>query len=114
MVKVKIIFFLSFVLSIYLFSRGAMSENKKELINLVLKDGTVVIETRSDLAPKHVAQIKNLVENGKYDGVVFHRVIQDFMAQTGEVRFGNSSNASYNLSRAGTGGSGLSDVEAVC
>tara|TARA_Y100001970_G_scaffold101281_1_gene127201 strand:+ start:408 stop:977 length:570 start_codon:yes stop_codon:yes gene_type:complete len=110
--KAKFIFFLSLVLSIYLFSRGAMSENKKELINLVLKDGTVVIETRPDLAPKHVAQIKNLVENGKYDGVVFHRVIQDFMAQTGDVQFGNSSKDSYNLSRAGTGGSDLSDIEA--
>ena len=110
--KAKFIFFLSLVLSIYLFSRGAMSENKKELINLVLKDGTVVIETRPDLAPKHVAQIKNLVENGKYDGVVFHRVIQDFMAQTGDVQFGNSDNKEFDLNRAGMGGSDLPDLKA--
>ena len=79
---------------------------------MVLKDGTVVIETRPDLAPKHVAQIKKLVSEGQYDGVVFHRVIEGFMAQTGDVKFGNSSKDSYNISRAGTGGSSLSDIEA--
>ena len=89
-----------------------MAEDTRDLINLVLKDGTVVIETRPDLAPKHVAQIKNLVSEGQYDGVVFHRVIEGFMAQTGDVKFGNSSKDSYNISRAGTGGSSLSDIEA--
>ena len=93
-------------------SRGIMAEDNRDLINLVLKDGTVVIETRPDLAPKHVAQIKNLVSEGQYDGVVFHRVIEGFMAQTGDVEFGNSTKDSYNLSRAGTGGSSLSDIEA--
>ena len=89
-----------------------MAEDTRGLINLVLKDGTVVIETRSDLAPKHVAQIKKLVSEGQYDGVVFHRVIEGFMAQTGDVKFGNSSKDSYNISRAGTGGSSLPDIEA--
>ena len=89
-----------------------MAEDTRGLINLVLKDGTVVIETRPDLAPKHVTQIKKLVSEGQYDGVVFHRVIEGFMAQTGDVKFGNSSKDSYNLSRAGTGGSSLPDIEA--
>ena len=89
-----------------------MAEDTRDLINLVLKDGTVVIETRPDLAPKHVAQIKKLVIEGQYDGVVFHRVIEGFMAQTGDVTFGNSSKDSYNISRAGTGGSSLPDIEA--
>ena len=89
-----------------------MAEDSRELINLVLKDGTVVIETRPDLAPKHVTQIKKLISEEQYDGVVFHRVIEDFMAQTGDVEHGNSSKDSYNLSRAGTGGSTLPDIEA--
>jgi peptidylprolyl isomerase len=93
-------------------SRGIMAEESRDLVNLVLKDGTVVIETRPDLAPKHVAQIKKLVSEGQYDGVVFHRVIEGFMAQTGDVEFGNSSKDSYNISRAGTGGSSLPDIEA--
>ena len=59
-----------------------------------------------------MAQIKKLVSEGQYDGVVFHRVIEGFMAQTGDVEFGNSSKDSFNLSRAGTGGSSLPDIEA--
>ncbi len=92
--------------------RGIMAENNRDLIHLVLKDGTVVIETRPDLAPKHVMQIKKLISEKKYDGVIFHRVIEGFMAQTGDVEFGNSSNDSYDINRAGTGGSNLSDIEA--
>ncbi len=84
----------------------------EEKIRMTLKDGVVIIETRSDVAPKHVEQIKKLINDGKYDGVVFHRVIEGFMAQTGDVEFGNSSNDNYNLSRAGTGGSSLPDIEA--
>ena len=89
-----------------------MAEDSRDLIHLVLKEGTVIIETRPDLAPKHVAQIKQLVSEGQYDGVIFHRVIEGFMAQTGDVEFGNSSKDSYNISRAGTGGSSLPDIEA--
>ena len=112
MTKIKIFFFLCLIFSNLFISRGIMAEDSKDLINLVLKDGTVVIETRPDLAPKHVAQIKKLVSEGQYDGVVFHRVIEGFMAQTGDVEFGNSSKDSYNMSRAGTGGSSLPDIEA--
>ena len=67
-----------------------MANEEKDTIHLTLKDGVVVIETRPDLAPKHVTQIKQLISEGKYDGVVFHRVIDGFMAQTGDVEFGNS------------------------
>ncbi len=62
---------------------------------LTLKDGVVIIEMRPDLAPKHVARIKELTRQGFYDGLVFHRVIDGFMAQTGDPK-GN-----------GTGGSGV-------
>ena len=74
---------------------------------LKLKDGDVKIELFEDIAPNHVKRIKELAESGQYDGVVFHRVIDGFMAQTGDVKFGNSSNEEYNLSRAGMGGSDL-------
>ncbi|MEE8438438.1 MAG: peptidylprolyl isomerase, partial [Micropepsaceae bacterium] len=55
-----------------------------DTINMELKDGTVVIELRPDLAPNHVARIKELTSEGFYDGIVFHRVIPGFMAQTGD------------------------------
>lgn len=70
--------------------------------------GTVVIDLLPDLAPKHVAQITALAQQGAYDGVVFHRVIEGFMAQTGDVEFGKGED----LSRAGTGGSTLPDLPA--
>ena len=89
-----------------------MAEEKRGIIHMSLKDGVVVIETKPDLAPKHVVQIKQLIGEGKYDGVVFHRVIEGFMAQTGDVEFGNSENDKFNLGRAGTGGSNLPDIEA--
>ena len=78
---------------------------------LKLKDGNVKIELFEKIAPNHVKRIKELAENGKYNGVVFHRVIDGFMAQTGDVKFGNSSNDEYNLKRAGTGGSALPDLK---
>ena len=89
-----------------------MANEHKDLIHMTLKDGLVVIETLPDVAPKHVSQIKQLILQKKYDGVVFHRVIDGFMAQTGDVEFGNSSNESFNISRAGTGGSDLPDIPA--
>ena len=85
--------------------------DEKDIIHLTLKDGVVKIETRPDLAPKHVAQIKQLISEGQYDGVVFHRVIDGFMAQTGDVKFGNSGSNDFNLSRAGMGGSDLPDLK---
>ncbi len=72
---------------------------------LTLKNGDVKIELFQDVAPNHVSRIKKLADEGKYDGVVFHRVIDGFMAQTGDVKFGNSSNSNYSLERAGMGGS---------
>jgi len=78
---------------------------------LKLKDGDVKIELFPDKAPNHVKRIKKLAEEGKYDGVVFHRVIDGFMAQTGDVKFGNSSNNDFNIRRAGTGGSDLPDLK---
>jgi cyclophilin family peptidyl-prolyl cis-trans isomerase len=89
-----------------------MASEEKDIIHMILKDGTVIIETRPDLAPKHVAQIKQLISEGHYDGVVFHRVIEGFMAQTGDVEFGNSTNEKYNINQAGTGGSQLPNIEA--
>ena len=79
---------------------------------LKLKNGEVKIELFPDIAPKHVERIKILANEGKYDGVVFHRVIEEFMAQTGDVQFGNSSLESFDLKRAGTGGSNLPDLPA--
>ena len=79
---------------------------------LKLKYGNVVIELYKDIAPNHVERFVQLAKEKKYDGVVFHRVIDGFMAQTGDVEFGNSSNDNFNLSRAGTGGSKLPDIEA--
>ena len=109
MIKLNKIIFLSlFVLTILLGS-NLMAKDK---IQLTLKDGIVLIETRPDVAPKHVEQIKKLITEGKYDGVIFHRVIEGFMAQTGDVEFGNSNNDDFNISRAGTGGSSLPDIEA--
>ena len=89
-----------------------MANEDRDTINMTLKDGVVVIETRPDLAPKHVSQIKQLISEGQYNGVVFHRVIDGFMAQTGDVQFGNSTHESYDIRRAGTGGSKYPDLKA--
>ena len=79
---------------------------------LKLKDGEVKIQLFPDIAPGHVKRIKELANSGKYNGVVFHRVIDGFMAQTGDVQFGNSESKEFNLSRAGMGGSDLPDLKA--
>jgi cyclophilin family peptidyl-prolyl cis-trans isomerase len=84
---------------------------KENIMILKLKDGDVKIELFSDIAPNHVKRIKQLAHEGKYDGVVFHRVIDGFMAQTGDVEFGNSSNDNFNLRKAGTGNSDLPDIK---
>ena len=78
---------------------------------LKLKDGDLTIELFPDIAPKHVERIKKLADEGQYNNVVFHRVIDGFMAQTGDVKFGNSSSKDYDLRRAGTGGSSLGDLK---
>ena len=79
---------------------------------LKLKDGDVTIELYEDIAPNHVKRFKILASEKKYDGVVFHRVIDGFMAQTGDVKFGNSNSESFDLRRAGTGGSEYPDLKA--
>ena len=78
---------------------------------LQLKDGDVIIELFNDIAPNHVERFKKLSEEKKYDGVVFHRVIDGFMAQSGDVQFGNINNENYDLKRAGTGGSKYADLK---
>jgi peptidylprolyl isomerase len=72
-------------------------------------NGTIKIDLFEDIAPKHVAQITAIAESGDYDNVVFHRVIDGFMAQTGDVENGV---AGGNLARAGTGGSDLGNIDA--
>ena len=84
---------------------------EENIMILKLKDGDLKIELFEDIAPNHVKRIKQLAEEGKYDGVVFHRVIDGFMAQTGDVKFGNSASNDFDLRRAGTGGSELPDLK---
>ena len=79
---------------------------------LKLKYGDVIIELYPDKAPNHVKRFKDLADSGKYDNVVFHRVIEGFMAQTGDVKFGNTASPDFNLSLAGTGGSDLPNLKA--
>ena len=78
---------------------------------LKLKNGDVKIELFEDVAPNHVKRIKGLADSGQYDNVVFHRVIDGFMAQTGDVQFGNSSSDKFDIGRAGTGNSSLPDLK---
>ena len=85
---------------------------KENFMILKLKDGDVVIELFDDIAPNHVERFKKLSKEKKYDGVVFHRVIDGFMAQTGDVQFGNSTLDSFDLKRAGTGESKYPDLKA--
>jgi peptidylprolyl isomerase len=77
-----------------------MSRDPENTIVMTLKTGPVTIALRPDLAPAHVARIKDLTRKGFYDGVVFHRVIPDFMAQTGDP------------TGTGSGGSDLEDLKA--
>jgi peptidylprolyl isomerase len=84
-------------------SAGLAAEPENTLV-IQLKDGEVSIALRPDLAPQHVERIKQLARDGAYDNVAFHRVIDGFMAQTGDVRYGNLASG-YNAQLAGTGGS---------
>ena len=106
-ISISILFLLFFFLIIFFPKEDVINiQLKEDVINIQLKDGIVKIKTFEDKAPKHVKQITDLVTKGSYDGVVFHRVIDGFMAQTGDVQFGNSNNNDFDLRRAGTGGSG--------
>lgn len=86
----------AFVLSITL---TAKAQNMDDILYIELDSGTVAIEMKPDVAPKHVERIKTLASSGFYDGVVFHRVIDGFMAQTGDP------------TGTGTGGSDMPDLE---
>ena len=101
-----------FYLIFYLILISTNNLNAKENIMILkLKDGDVKIEMFPDIAPNHVKRIVELANNGKYDNVVFHRVIDGFMAQTGDVQFGNSQSKDFDLRRAGMGGSDLPDLK---
>ena len=99
-----------FIVFFSLVSTNIFAQNN--LMILKLTYGDVEIELYPDKAPNHVKRFKELADIGKYDGVVFHRVIDGFMAQTGDVKFGNSNSPDFNLSLAGTGGSDLSNLKA--
>jgi peptidylprolyl isomerase len=92
-------------------SVSALAADPENTMIITLKDGDVTVALRPDLAPKHVAQIKKLVREHAYDNVVFHRVIDGFMAQTGDVQYGNMEKG-YDPNLAGTGGSELPDLPA--
>ncbi|MCB1435397.1 MAG: peptidylprolyl isomerase [Alphaproteobacteria bacterium] len=104
-------FAMAFVLAAACFSAPAMAAEPENTMVISLKDGDVTIALRPDLAPKHVEQIKALVRAGAYDNVAFHRVIEGFMAQTGDVQFGDLEDG-YTPERAGTGGSDRPDLPA--
>ena len=86
-------------------------KDPENTILVELKDGTVTIELLADVAPQHAARMKELARAGAYDNVCFHRVIDGFMAQTGDVQNGNMEEG-FNLRMAGTGGSDLPDLPA--
>ena len=100
--------FIIFIFTLFLNQANA----EENFMILKLKNGNVIIELYPDIAPNHVKRFKDLANEKKYDGVVFHRVIDGFMAQTGDVKFGNSNSKDFNLSRAGTGGSEYPDLKA--
>jgi peptidyl-prolyl cis-trans isomerase B (cyclophilin B) len=103
--------FIIYILTVIFFTNNNLYAMEDRMI-LKLKNGDVEIELYKDIAPNHVKRFQQLANEGKYDGVVFHRVIDGFMAQTGDVQFGNSKNTDFNLSLAGTGGSNLPNLKA--
>ena len=86
-------------------------KDPENTIIIELKDGPVIIELLTEVAPKHAERMKELARAGKYDNVAFHRVIDGFMAQTGDVEHANMESG-WNPGRAGTGGSDLPDLPA--
>ena len=93
--------FIKILVLFFLITNQSIAE--ENIMILKLKDGDVKIELFEDVAPNHVKRIKELANSGKYDNVVFHRVIDGFMAQTGDVKFGNSESKDFDLRRAGMG-----------
>ena len=101
--------FLFSIFFLIIFSNNLIA--KENIMILKLKDGDVKIELFEDVAPNHVKRIKELADSGQYDNVVFHRVIDGFMAQTGDVKFGKSDSNDFDLRRAGMGGSDKPDLK---
>ena len=99
-------------LFIVFFSLVTTKSMATNIMILKLSYGEVEIELYPEKAPNHVERFKKLAKEGKYNGVVFHRVIDGFMAQTGDVKFGNTNSPEFNLSLAGTGGSDLPNLKA--
>ena len=101
------------IISIFIFFFIITNQSiaEENIMILKLKDGDVKIELFNDVAPNHVKRIKELADSGKYNDVVFHRVIDGFMAQTGDVKFGNSNSDDFDLTRAGMGGSDLPNLK---
>lgn len=89
---------------------GAAAADGIEIDVMGAASGTITIDLFEDVAPLHAAQITALAADGAYDGVVFHRVIDGFMAQTGDVEFGDNTDGAFDMRRAGTGGSSLDDI----
>ena len=103
---------LIFILTLFFFSFSSNLISKERSIMIMkLKNGDVKIELFDDVAPNHVKRVKTLADSGKYDGVAFHRVIDGFMAQTGDVKFGNTK-VDFNAQMVGTGGSEFPDLKA--
>ena len=103
--------FLALLAGLFAGLAPAFAADPENTMVISLKDGDVTVALRPDLAPKHVARIKALVREGAYDDVVFHRVIGGFMAQTGDVEFGNAKKG-FSAGAVGTGGSHLPDLPA--
>ena len=101
-----------FILVSILFIITNNAHTKENKMILKLKTGDVEIELYPKIAPNHVKRFETLANEGKYDGVVFHRVIDGFMAQTGDVQFGSSNSPDFNINLAGTGGSDLPNLKA--
>ncbi|OUS05332.1 peptidylprolyl isomerase [Rhodobacterales bacterium 52_120_T64] len=103
------------VLGLSMFAFGAVAQDidpENVLVIEIAGEGAGIVEIlmRPDVAPMHVARIKELARSGKYDGVVFHRVIDGFMAQTGDVEFGKTADYDYRV--AGRGGSDMDNLPA--
>ncbi|CAN7354408.1 peptidylprolyl isomerase [Rhizobium sp. LjRoot254] len=103
--------FKTFAAGLLLLLGLAAQASAADRLTILLKDGPVLIQLMPDVAPQHVARIKELAKKGAYNNVAFHRVIDGFMAQTGDVKFGNMANG-FQPDRAGTGGSDLPDLPA--
>jgi len=98
--------------AVALSTTSAIAQSGTPHLILTFEDGDVDIELLPGIAPKHVERIVALTEQGAYDGVVFHRVIEGFMAQTGDVTYGKKGGEKFDLEMAGVGGSDLPDVAA--